>query len=54
MCHVQETTLTLFIVYLSPLMSAVYILVNLFKRLQITFILNRITFIFVRDEDEDQ
>ena len=39
MCHVQETTLILFVMYLSPLTSEVYLLVNLFTKLYITFIL---------------
>ena len=40
--------------FVSPLLSEVYLLVNLFTKLYITFILNRIAFIFGRDEDEDQ
>ena len=31
MCHMQETTLTFFVMYLSPLTSEVYLLVNLFE-----------------------
>ena len=31
MSHARATTLTFFIVYLSPLMSIVYLLVNLLK-----------------------
>ena len=31
MSHARETTLTVFIVYLSPLMFEVYLLVNLLK-----------------------
>ena len=54
MSHARETTLTLFVMYLSPLTSEVYLLVNLFTKLYITFILNWIAFIFGRDEDEDQ
>ena len=54
MSHARETTLTLFVMYLSPLMSEGYLLVNLFTKLYITFILNWIAFIFGRDEDEDQ
>ena len=49
----REITFTLFVMYLSPLTSEVYLLVNLFTKLYITFILNRIAFIFGRDEDED-
>ena len=54
MSHARETTLTLFVMYLFTLMSEVYLLVNLFTKLYITFILNWIAFIFGRDEDEDQ
>ena len=56
MSHARETTLTLFVMYLSLLTSEVYLLVNLFTKLHITFILNWITgtFIFGKDEDEDQ
>ena len=54
MSHARETTLTLFIMYLSPLSSEVYLLVNLFTKLYVTFIVNWIAFIFNRDEDEDQ
>ena len=54
MSHARETTLTLFVMYLSPLTSVVYLLVNLFTKLYITIILNWIAFIFGRDEDEDQ
>ena len=50
MSHIRETTLTLFVMYLSPLTSEVY----LFTKLHVTFILNWIAFIFGRDEDEDQ
>ena len=54
MSHARKTTLTLFVMYLKPLTSEVYLLVNFFTKLYITFILNRIAFIFGRDEDEDQ
>ena len=54
MSHARETTLTLFFMYLSPLSSEVYLLVNLFTKLYVTFILNWIAFIFNSDEDEDQ
>ena len=43
-----------FVMYLPPLMSEVYLLVNLFTKLCVTFLYNWITFIFGRDEDEDQ
>ena len=33
MSHARETTLTSFIMYLYPLMSEVYLLVNLFEEL---------------------
>ena len=32
MCHMPETTLTFFIMYLSPLTFEVYLLVNLFEK----------------------
>ena len=54
MSRAKRTTLTLFVMYLSPLTSEVNLLVNLFTKLYITFILNRIAYIFGRDEDEDQ
>ena len=50
----RETTLTLFVMYLYPQTSGVYLLVNLFTKLYITFILHWIAFIFGRDEDEGQ
>ena len=53
MCHVQERQLSLCSLCTS-LTSEVYLLVNLFTMLHITFILNRIAFIYGRDEDEDQ
>ena len=31
MSHARETTITFFVMYLSPLMSEVYLLVNLLK-----------------------
>ena len=34
--------------------SQVYLLVNLFSKLYVTIILQRIAFIFGRDEEEDQ
>ena len=42
-----------FVMYLSPLTSEVYLLVILYTKLHVTFILNWIAFIFGRD-DEDQ
>ena len=54
MSRARGTTLTLFVMYLSPLTTEVYLLVNLFTKLYITFILNRIAYIFGRDKDEDQ
>ena len=53
MSHARETTLSFFIMYLSPLASKVYLLVNLFSKLYITFILQWIAFMFDRDEKED-
>ena len=50
----RETTLTFFLMYLSPLTSEIYLFVNLFTKLHITFILHWIAFIFGGDEDEDQ
>ena len=49
----RETTLTFFVMYLSPLTSEVYLLVNHFSKLYVTFILQWIAFIFGRDEEED-
>ena len=47
---VQETTLSFFVMYLSPLMSEVY----LFSVICYLYILQWIAFIFGRDEEEDQ
>ena len=44
---------TFSIMYLSPLVSKVYLLVNLFSKLYVTFILQWIVFIFGRDKEED-
>ena len=52
MLHARETTL--FIMYLPPLMSEVYLLVNLFSKLYVTVILRWIAFIFGGDKEEDQ
>ena len=38
-CCVQEGQLTFFVMYLSPWMPDVYLLVNLFSKLYVTFIL---------------
>ena len=54
MSHAREATLTFFVMYLSPLTSEVYLLVNLFSKLYVTFILHWIAFIFGRDEEEDK
>ena len=53
MSHARETTHTLFVMSLSPLTSKVYLLVNLFTKLYVTFIINWIAFILGGDEDED-
>ena len=50
MSRARETTLTFFVIYLPPLTSQVYLLVNLFSK----SILHWIAFIFGRDEEEDQ
>ena len=50
----RETTLTFFVMYLSPLTSEVYLLVDLFSKLNVTFTLQWIAFIFGRDKEEDQ
>ena len=50
----RETTLTFSIMYLSPLTSDIYLLVNLFSKLYVTFTLQWIAFIFGRDREEDQ
>ena len=54
MSRERETTLTFSVMYLFPLTSEVYLLVNLFLKLNVTFILQWITFIVGRDEEEDQ
>ena len=54
MSHAGETTVTFFVMYLSPLKSMVYLLVNLFSKLYVTFILHWIAFIFGRGKEEDQ
>ena len=56
-CGVQERQLSLSSLpgmYFSPLTSEVYLLVNLFSKLYVTFILQWIAFIFGRDKEEDQ
>ena len=54
MSHAREPTLTSSVMYLSPLTSEVYLLVNLISKLYVSFILQWIAFIFGRDEKEDQ
>ena len=59
MSYTKEITLIFFfffffVMYLSPLKSQVYLLVTLFSKLYVTFILQWIVFIFGRDEEEDQ
>ena len=49
-----ETVLFFFVMYLSPLTSQVYLLISLFSKFYITFILQWIAFIFGRHEEEDQ
>ena len=39
MSHAKETTLIFFVTYLSPLIFEVYLLVNLFSKLYVIFIL---------------
>ena len=51
MSHTRETTLTFFIIYPE---SEVYLLINLFSKLYVTFILHWIAVIFGRDKEEDQ
>ena len=50
----RETTLTFSVMHLCTLMSKVYLLVNLFSKLYVTFIIQWIAFIFDRDKEEDQ
>ena len=50
----RETTLTFSVLYLTSLTSEVYLLVNLFSKLYVTFTLQWIAFIFGRDKEEDQ
>ena len=54
MLHAREITITFFVIYLSPLTSEVYLFVNLFSKLYVTFIFQWIAFIFGRDEEKDQ
>ena len=54
MLRAKETILIFFVMYLSPLMSEVYLSVNLFSKLYVTFTFLCIAFIFGRDEKEDQ
>ena len=53
MLRARETTLTFSIMYLSPLMSKVYLLVNFFSKFY-AIILQWTAFIFGRDKEEDQ
>ena len=54
MWRAREITLAFSVMCLSPLMSEVYLLVSLFSKLHVTFILQWIAFIFGRDKEEDQ
>ena len=57
MSHARETTLTLFVMFLSPLMSRCprfTFWLTFFSKLYVTFILQRIAFIFGKDEEDDQ
>ena len=54
MSRTRETPLTFFSIYLPPLTPEVYLLVNFFSKSYVTFLLQWITFIFGRDEEEDQ
>ena len=54
MLRARDIILNFFVMYLSLLMSKVNLLVNLFSKLYVTFILQWIAFIFGRDEEEDQ
>ena len=49
----RETTLTLSLMYLSSLTSEVYLLVNLYTTLYVTFILHWVAFIFGRGKEDD-
>ena len=46
MSRARETTPTFFVMYLSPLTSEVYLLVNLSSKLYVTFMLQWIAFIY--------
>ena len=50
----QERQLSFSVMYLSPLTSEVYLLVNLFSKLYVTITLQWIAFICDRDKEEDQ
>ena len=54
MTHAREINFTFSVMYLSPLMSKVYLLVKLFSMLYITFILQWIAFIVGMDKEKDQ
>ena len=54
MSRAHETTLTFFVMYLFPLTPEVYLLVNLYSRLYVAFILQWITFVFGKDEEGGQ
>ena len=45
---------TFSVIYLSPLTSEVYLFVNLFSKLYVTFILQWIAFIFGTNKEKDQ
>ena len=50
----RETTLTFSVMYLPPLTSEIYLLVNFFSKLYVNFTLHWIAFIFGRGKEEDQ
>ena len=50
----RATALTFSVMCISPLTSEVYVLVNVFSKLYVTFILQWIAFIFSSDKEEDQ
>ena len=54
MWRARKTNLTFSVMYLSPLTSEVYLLVNLFSKLYVTFTLQWIAFMFGKDKEEEQ
>ena len=54
MSHARETTVLYVLIFPDVRMPQGYLLVNLFSKLYVTFILQPIAFIFGWDEEDDQ